>query len=249
MMKRILLIGLVVLAAASCKKPNAEERITAITEYYTENTEDTYAAQIAQYEGDRRIDYLSLVLGKEMGTEDIWTLDTDTGHSLLAAFPGVDKKATEPIISLISAPVDDPTACAAVLNVLKAFKKLRIAHKNDIRAFFYDPQPDSLGQSGLTLAEQDFKDTKEIITFNLVLTSRDTLPANTFVIEDKKMFTAKLIDIVLPYLKPLGEYQFVQGNYYNPEWPIKMATYRFQVDESRLMQDAAVTTAFYMLLN
>lgn len=247
-MKRILLIGLVILTAAACKKVQPEDRVTAITEYFSQN-EDEFAARLAQYEGDKRIDYLSLVLGNDLGTEDIWLLETEAGSSILANFPGVDKEETEPVISLLSAPVDDPAACAAALNVLKAFKKLKIAHKNDIRAFFYDPQVDSLGQSGLTLAGQDFKEAKDIILFNLVLTSQDTLTPHRIVIEDKKRFTAKINEVVKPYFAPLGEFEFVQGAYYNPEWPLQMATYRFHVDKGQLMQDAAAATVFSMLLN
>jgi len=250
-MKRIIWIGLVLITAAACRKVTPEERITAIADYFNQH-EDSYAASIGQYEDTKRTDYLSLTLGKDLGCEEIWSVDTETGSSLLADFPGRESSGANDkgtVISLISAPIDDPWACATVLNVMKAFKSLRISPRNSIRTLFYDAAKDSLGHSVLDTLDGDFREAREVVTFNIVLTSRDTLPFNTFVIEDRGRFVDKVLDIVPPYLAPLGDYDFVKGTYPNPDWPMKTATYRYHVDIHRLQQEAAAVAAFSMLLN
>lgn len=249
-MKRILLIGLAILAAASCKKVTPEERVVAVAEYFTQ-LEDTYTSQIAGYEGPKRIDYLTLVLNKDLKIEDIWTLDSETGSSLLATFEGRDKEAKDkPIVSMIAAPVDDPTACGAVLDILKAFKKLKIAHKSEIRVLFYDAQQDSTGRpAGLALLEQDLNESDELISFAIALSTRDTLPERTFAIDDQRRFREKVREILPPYFTPLGSYNFVDGTFPNPEWPFKMGVYRYCIVPDHLPQDEAAVTVFTMLLN
>ena len=250
-MKRILLIGLAVLAAASCKKVTTEERVVAVAEYFNQQ-EESYTSQVAGYEGDKRLDYLTLVLNKDLKTEDLWTLDSESGSSLLAVFEGRDKDTTKKAtaISMIAAPLDDPTACGVVLDVLKAFKKLRIAHKSEIRALFYDAQPDSLGHpEGLALLGQDILDADELISFTIALSSRDSLPAGTFAIDDQRSFREKVIEILPPYFTPLGTYTFVEGTFPNPDWPNRMGVYRYHVDKDRLPQDEAAVTVLTMLLN
>ena len=250
-MKRVLLIGMVVLAAASCKKVTPEERVVAVADYFNQQEEESYTGKVAGFEGDKRIDYLTLVLSKDLKTEDIWTLDSESGTSLMAVFEGRDKEAQDkPVISMIAAPVDDPTACGVVLDVLKAFKKLRIAHKSEIRALFYEAQPDSLGHpAGLALLGQDILDADELISFTIALSSRDSLPSGTFAIDDQRSFRQKVIEIIPPYFTPLGTYQFVEGTFPNPDWPNRMGVYRYHVDKDRLPQDAAAVTVLTMLLN
>ena len=118
-------MALVVLSAAACKKITPETRIAQIDQHFN-GKEAVYGDKLQQYTEDKKIDYLTLQLMKELGAKDLWTLE-DEGHmALVAEFPGKEKK--NPQISLISASLDDPTACATILEVLEAYKKIKIQH-------------------------------------------------------------------------------------------------------------------------
>lgn len=245
-MKRILLIALVVLAAASCKRITPETRINQISRFFN-GKEDAYSAKLAQYQGEKQLDYLNLVLDGELDASNIWVVEADGQSSMLAEFPGSDRKAD---ISMISASLDDPKACAAVLEVMGALKELKIQHKNTIRTLFYAPAPDSTGQNGLVAVNDELRAFEELILFDIELTTgSETVADKTFVIEEKPDFTKQLLEIIRPYFEPLGQYEFVQGVYPNPSWPLKTSIYRYDIDPADFQKDVAAVTAFTYLLN
>lgn len=246
MMKRVLLILLAVLSTVACRKITPEDRIAQISDYFKTN-ENTYAEDLHRHEGQKRLDYLTLKLAKDINAEDIWTLENEGENSLVAEFPGREGKKTQ--FSLLSASLDDPDACAVVLNTLQAFKDLKINPKGTIRALFYSPLKDTAGISGLSAVFREIFESGELVTFEMEVASRDTLPGHTFFLDEKPVFAERLLEVVPPYLSPLGDYRLEQGEYPNPEWPVKASVYRYYIDPSDLKKESAVISAFSFLVN
>ena len=151
--------------------------------------------------------------------------------------------------AILSASLDDPEACAVALSTLKALKDLKLKPNGTIHALFYSNAVDTAGVSGLDAVFQDIRDSEEQITFELELTTRDSLARHTFVIEDKEFFADQLIEVVPPYMAKLGTFQFRKGRYPNREWPIKAPVYRYSTDPTDLRKEAAAITLFSLLLN
>jgi hypothetical protein len=245
-MKRLLLLSLVVLSAVACKTITPETRIAQIDQFFT-GKEAVYSAKLQQFTGEKQLDYLTLQLMQELGAKDLWTLE-DEGHQVLVAeFPGKEKK--NPQISLISASLDDPTACAAILEVLEAYKKIKIQHKNTIRALFYSPVTDSTGRNGLSVANRDIRESGEMVQFDIELSSHGEQPKHTFILDESPIFAKTLIEVIPGYLAPLGSYQLVQGTYPNTDWPMRCPIYRYQLAADDFQKEAAAMTAFTFLLN
>ena len=245
-MKRLLLLSLVVLSAVACKTITPETRIAQIDQFFN-GKEAAYSASIQQFTGEKQLDYLTLQLMQELGAEDIWTLEDEGQYALVAEFPGKEKK--NPQLSLISASLDDPTACATILEVLEAYKKIKIQHKTTIRALFYSPAVDSTGRNGLSVANLDIQESGEIAQFDIELSSRGEQPEHTFILEETPVFAQTLIEVIPGYLAPLGNYELVQGKYPNAAWPMKCPIYRYQLVPDDFQKEAAVVTAFTFLLN
>ena len=245
-MKRILLVALVVLSAAACKKITPETRIAQIDQHFN-GKEAVYSAKLPQYTDEKLLDYLTLQLAGELGAKDIWTLEEDGQVALVAEFPGKEKKNTQ--ITMISASLDDPNACATLLEVLEAYKKIKIQHKNALRAIFYSPASDSTGRNGLTLVNQDIRESGDMVLFDIEVATRNDQPLHTFVLDESPSFAKTIIDVVPGYLAPLGEYQVVQGVFPNLDWQLRCPIYRYHVDPSAFQQEAAAVTAFTFLLN
>ena len=244
-MKRFLLILLAVLSTVACKKVTPEDRIAQMAEYLASH-QDIHAARLAQYDDAKRVDYLTLQLAKELEATDLWTLETADRNSLVAEFPGNTKGDHQ--LSLLTASLDDPAACAMLLNVLETFRDLKIRHKNDMRAIFYSTAKDSTGTDGLTALNQEMIDDGEIFAFDIALSSTASLPGYTFIISDKRAFVERMAEVVPPYIEPLGSFQLMQGVYPDPEWPLKGPVYRYTLNGDR-NQDAAAIAAFTYLLN
>ena len=87
------------------------------------------------------------------------------------------------------------------------------------------------------------------ITFDMELSTRDTLPDRTFIIEDKAFFADQLIEVVPPYLEQLGSFDFKKGRYPNRHWQVSAPTYRYSFDPAALRKESAAITTFALLLN
>jgi len=236
---------MMVLSTVACKKITPETRIAQMADYLATH-ENQYAAKLNQYEADKRVDYLTLEMAKALGAEELWTLETAGANSLIAEFSGREKENRQ--LSLISASLDDPDACATVVSILEAFKNLKIYHKNDIRVIFYDTAKDSAGIDGLTAINQEMYDENEIFAFDIEVASRDSLPGSTFFISDKPVFAERIAEVIPPYLAPLGEYRFQAVPYPDPTWPLKGPVYRFHLSGNK-QKDAAALAAVTYLLN
>lgn len=245
MMKRILILGLTVLAAAACKKITPEQQVGKLAAFL-DGYQNEYVTPLSQHDAGRKLDYLTLVLNRDLDANAIWTLETGAGTSLVAEFPGREKNGQ---LSLVSASIDDPTACAAALGILRALKDQRLRTANTLRLLIYDNTPDSLGVSGLETVVRDFRASEELITFDLELSTCDTLPQHTFIMEEKPVFVERILEVIPPYFKQLGDYQFVQGEYPNPDWPLKSSVYRYRIDPGDLPRETAAAAALTILLN
>ena len=243
-MKRIQLLALVVLSAVACKKITPETRVAQIGTFF-DGKEDSYSARLQQYTGDKQLDYLTLQLMGELGAKDLWTVEDEGLSSLVAEFPG---KAKAPQISMISASLDDPKACALLLEVLEAYKSIKIQHDNTIRAIFYAPAPDSTRASGLAAINQDLHESGEFNSFDIELSTRGEQPLHTFILEENPTFAEKMIQVLPGYLAPLGDYQVVCVTP-DPAWPLKGSIYRYHINPAEFQKEAAVVTAFTFLLN
>ena len=245
-MKRVSLILLTVLAAVACRKVTPEQQIAKIAQYFETHT-DSYAEDLGRFEGGKRVDYLTLALAKDLKAEDIWTLEYMGENSLIAEFPGRDKKQTQ--FSIFSSSLDDPEACATVLKTLNAFKDLKIKPKGTIRTVFYSTAQDTSGRSGLDAVFGECYEAGEMVTFDLEVSSRDTIPVHTFRLDENPVFAAQMIELIPPYLAPLGTYHLVRGRFPNKEWPVKATLYRYHLDPANLQKESAAVTAFAYLVN
>lgn len=246
-MKRFTLILLMVLSTVACRKITLEDQIARIAEYSAKNP-NTYAEGLQRFEREKRIDYLTLNLAKELKAEDIWTLESLGGNSLVAEYSGKDKKQTQ--FSLLSASLEDPDACAVVLGALRTIKDLKIKPKGSIRVLFYNPTVDSLGLTGLSTVYRELYESGELVTFEVEVSSLDTLPVHTFRIEEKAAFAEQMMEVIPPYLTPLGDFKFERGRYPNKEWPVKASVYRYHLDPAAdLAKESAVVAAFIYLVN
>ena len=245
-MKRLLLLLLTVLSTVACKKITTEERISQIADYF-DKQENTFAGKLEGYEGQKRLDYLTLTLVKELGAGDLWTLENGDGASLVAEFPGKSKQTEK--FSVISASLDDPAGCAVALEVIQALKKLKIRPENGVRVLFYSLAQDSTGRTGLGAVAHEFAVSDEMITYDLELTACDSLAPRTFRVEDRPVFAKQLMELFPPYFEPLGDYHFEKGKFPNPNWPLRTTVYRYAVTPGELKKDAAAVTTFAYLLN
>ena len=243
-MKKLMYFALVLLSLAACKRITPEERIAQISRFF-DGKENNYTAQLQQFTGEKQLDYLNLVLAKDLGAEDIWTIEADGQSSLIAEFPGKEKGAS---LTMISASLDDPAACSAILELFEAYKKYKIQHKNTIRALFYAPV-DSTGNGGLHAVNEELRNSDELIIFDIELSTGRDLPRRTFVLEEKPVFAEQLIKVVSPYIAPMGDYSFKQGVYPNRDWPLTTSIYRYNLSADEFQKDVAVVTAFSFLLN
>ena len=248
-MKRILLIVLAVLAAASCKKVTPDQRIGEFSTYFS-GKGSTHTEWMESHDASKRIDYLTLNLAKTAKADDLWTLEGGGGTSLIAEFTGRTKDKKGPEMTIISASLDDPVACGVVLDVMEAFRELKVQHKNTIRAVFYEPSADSTGLTGLGAVNREFRGSDELMVFDIELSSRDTLPSRTFVLDEQIYFARQLIEVLPTYFKSLGDFEFVQGT--PPDrsnWPMKGPVYRYHVEPGNLDTEAAAVATLAYLLN
>ena len=245
-MKKFTFILLTVLVAASCRKVSPEQRIAQVSKYF-DKAEITYAEDLRRFEGQKRIDYLTLTLAKDLSAEDVWTLEQAWENSLVAVFPGREKRVTR--YSFLSASLDDPEACAGILSILRAIKDMRLKPQGTIHALFYSTAKDTSGVSGLGAIFHESQADGDQITFDFDLTACDTLAGRTFIIEDKAFFADQVLDVIPPYLEPLGKYNFQKGHYPNRNWEVKAPTYRYNLTPADRKKESALITTFALLLN
>ncbi len=246
-MKRILLTVLAVTTLAACTKQiTPEERISQIDTYFKEQPM-TYADALAKIDADRRLDFLTLKLSKDLKAKDIWSVGEDGYASVVGELRGKNH-GKDGDISIVSAPVDDPVACAAVLEAMRAFKKIGIQHKNNIRVLFYGQGKDDEDRTGLALVSSEFSGENELISFATDVNSMGLYPKRTFVLEEQPMFVEKMVKVIPPYIAPLGPCEVKQG-VFPPAWDLRAPAYRYSVEEGTLARDAAQLTAFLFLVN
>ena len=177
-MKRVLIILLAVLSTVACKKVTPEMRIAQMADYMAEK-ENVHSAKLSQYEGDKRVDYLTLQLIKNLAADDLWSLENAGENSLVAEFLGKSKSDSQ--LTLLSASLDDPDACATILSILEAFRDLKISHKNDIQVLFYSSAQDSTGQSSLDAINQELDESGDFFAFVINLFNFFTKSAGSLI--------------------------------------------------------------------
>ena len=248
MMRKTALLCMILLATADCKQVTPEEQIAEIGTYFNQY-ENSFASKLSQLDEAKRTDYLTLVQAKDLDADEVWLLETDEGQALVAEYPGrKPKKGEEPQLSLLSAPLDDPQACASALAVIEAFRKMKIRPASTIRTAFYSTASDSTMVSGLTVLREDLLEAGEVVSYNLDLTTSGDEAPHTFIIEENSRFVEQFLSVLPPYFKPLGEYRFRQGTFPNTSWPINAATYRYTLNRDELPHEtAAVATLIYLL--
>lgn len=253
-MKRILFFLLVTLVAtSSCSKKVPSEKIISDFCQQYDKKGDVYREPLSQVAPEKRGSFILLKLGKDLKAADVWTLDFEEedvesgemngGQVIVAEFKSREKDRH---ISMISACLDDPDACSAVLDVLNAFKEAKFRPALTLRAVFYDGG--KTGTDGLKAAANDFIQASELSTFDIEVSSRDSIPEKTFIIEDKLAFAGKLVEVVPPLVKPVADVDFEIGDFPREGWPTSIPTYRYRLGSDRL-SDLKALTAFTFLLN
>jgi|GEM_PF-1800722 hypothetical protein len=248
-MKRLFLFLMVtVLATTACsKRVSSEKIITQFSKHY-DKVGDVYQQPLSGVSTDKRADYIMLKLGKDLGVTDIWSVDFDpeegVGGPVVVAELKSRKKDAQ--MSMISACLDDADACSAVLDVLDAFKREKIRPAFALRAVFY--YGGESGTDGLKAIAQDFLDENELAAFDIEVSSRDSFPERTFIIEDKLFFAEKVVEVLPQYLAPLGDVTVESGDYPHEGWPTTIPTYRYRLGSDRLT-DLKLLTAFTFLLD
>lgn len=249
-MKRLALLLLVTVAATSActKKVATDQLISQFTKHFDQQG-DRYTEELAAMTPEKRATYITLQLSKELGAKDVWMLDFDrdgnAGQVLIAEFKARDK---DPHISVISACLDDPAACSAVLDVMDAFKQAKIRPANAVRAVFYDGC--ASGAEGIRVMNDDFKQSYELAVFDLEVSSCDSIPERTFIIEDKPVFANQLVEVIPAYIKPVSDVKFEIGDFPRKNWPSTIPTYRYRLGTpADRLSDLKVLTAFTLLLN
>lgn len=262
-MKRFLLILTVaVLAAAGCtKKVPSQQLVYGFAQHFDKDG-DRYTEQLVQLDPGKRADFITLQLSRAIKAADIWSIDfeytekgpgadsdtlqageTKTGEAIVAELQSREK---DPTISMISACLDDPAACAAVLDVLDAFKKAKLRPAFAVRAVFFDGG--STGTDGLKAVADDFVMSNELAAFDIHVSSNDTIPERTFIIEDKLAFASKIVEIIPEYLQPVCDVDMLTGEFPRKGWPTLIPTYRYRLGSDRIT-DLKALTAFTFLLN
>lgn len=254
-MKRILLFLLVTLVAASActKKVPSEKIISGFSQQYDKKG-DVYREPLSQLSPEKRSGYILLKLGKDLKAADVWTIDfeEDTlesgemggGRVIVAEFKSREK---ERHISMLSACLEDPDACSAVLDVLDAFKEARVRPALTLRAVFYNGGKS--GTEGLKAVAHDFYEAGELSTFDIEVSSLDSIPERTFIIEDKLAFAGKVVEVIPPLLSSVADVSFEVGDFPREGWPTNIPTYRYRLSATDRLTDLKALTAFTFLLN
>lgn len=89
-MKKFTLILLTVLMAAACRKVSPDQRIAQISKYF-DKTDNTYVEDLQRFDNEKRLDYLTLTIAKELNAADIFTIEHADAQSLVAQFPGRER--------------------------------------------------------------------------------------------------------------------------------------------------------------
>ena len=248
-MKRILLLTIAVLAAAtSCsKKVSSEQLIEGLVQHF-DTKGDQFSEPLAGKSAENRADFITYHLGKTLGAADIWTLDVgssdeENGQVIVAEFKSHDKNAD---ISVLSASLDDPEACGAVLAVLDAFKQAKIRPAMALRAVFYDGG--ETGTEGIRTLYDDFNQSGEIAAFDIEVSSLDSIPEKTFLIEDRPVFVRKIIEVIPAYLTPVCQASVKAGDFPREGWPVLTPTYRYRLGDDRI-DDLKALSVFTLLMN
>lgn len=232
-----------VLATAGCTKKVPSEQLIADFAKHYDKVGDRYTRQLSGMDAEKRNGFITLQLSNEIKAQDLWYIESDGDAVIVAELKSREK---EPKVSMISACLDDAAACGAVLDVLDAFRQNKIRPALALRAVFY--YGGETGTDGLKAVCEDFLRAGEMAAFDIEVSSRDTLPERTFIIEDKPLFAEKVVEVVPQYLAPVCDVQFQTGDYPRQGWPSSFPTYRYRLGSDRLA-DLKALTAFTFLLN
>lgn len=155
------------------------------------------------------------------------------GRNIVAEIPG---KVNPDHIILLSAHVDswfnsqgaqdNASGCVAAIEVLRAYKKLRMQPRNTLRIVLY--QDEEINLSGLKEFARISKEKHESYIFDLEIDSGAGKPVGFSVSEDPGYFS-KMEEVLTPYLEPRG----LTLTRYTGErnWPLK-PYYTFRTDNS-----------------
>lgn len=242
-MKKIILLSLTALMTFSCKPVPPEKKVADIYKYFSNEKFEPVSLSACT------VDDLALALAADAGFEDLWTIDEEDGScNLVGEIEGV--KHPENTI-VLSAALDNPEACAAVIETMKAFRKLKIKPNSTIKVAFYEPavQIDSTVSSGMTTVARSITEKNSNILFNLEMTQDQAIGKNTFEIGGEKAdFFNRITEIIPPYFAQYGSFHFTKGPEKDTIWPIAVPQYRFRPDGS-LNQQAAALASFVFLMN
>ncbi|HOG42270.1 MAG TPA: M20/M25/M40 family metallo-hydrolase [Bacteroidales bacterium] len=145
------------------------------------------------------------------------------GRNLVAEIPG---KVNPNHIILISAHVDswfnsqgahdNASGCVAAIEVLRAYKELRMKPRNTIRIVLY--QDEEMNLSGLKEFARIAREKGESFLFDLEIDSGAGKPVGFHIFDSEDYFT-KMEEVLTPYLEPRG--LTLTYNDSDRDWPLK----------------------------
>ena len=240
------MIAALTVAASCSKKVSSEQLIEGFVQHF-DTKGDQFTGPLAEVSAENRADFITYRLGKDLGAADIWTIDAESpeeevGQVIVAEFKSRNKDTD---VTLLSASLDDPEACSAVLAVLDAFKQAKIRPAMALRAVFYDSSETG---AGLKALYDDFCQAGEMPAFDIEVSSLDSIPEKTFLIEDRPVFVQKIIEVIPPYLAPACKASVHAGDYPREGWPIPTPTYRYRLGDDRI-DDLKALCTFTLLMN
>ena len=231
-MKRVILVIQAIVLMASCKQMPIEEQISRL--YEGASTLEEINGEIAKaqnFTDSDLTDYYSYLLAKKAGVK----LDeiSDDG-CLTARFYGNKKKENSAV--LLTADVNERSACIAAIEILNIYKQSKIRPNHNVRVVFYEDSlavPTNLGEAYL---------------LRMNLHDIDTLEKHTFTLWEAEPIYEKLIEIVPPLLNPYGTYSFVNERFYNGR-KRHDSEYDYNIDRKEIDKEAAAAASLMHLLN
>lgn len=235
-MRKTLILLATAVFAVSCIKVTPEQTIDKIYQYFS--TSDGYSPVEGEFSSAEDI---TIGLASETKIKDIWTVDEGNGN--VHVF-GQIKGAKHPDkVILLTSSVQNEKGNAILIEIIKAFNKLKIKSNNTIILAFFQGK-----YEGMKIVAEALKDSKEQILFNLHLDGNEETQ-RTFILGESDRIYGKINEIITPYYEGHEVIKFIKAPEHPENWPLDVSLYRYDIDEKDIAGDAAVLSSFIFLMN
>jgi len=235
-MKKAIIALAAAMLAVSCIKVTPEQTIDKLYNYFS--AENEYVPAASEYSNAEDI---AVAIATETKIKEIWTLEANGATNVFGEIKGVKKPDQ---IILLSTSIENGPGCAAIIEMMKAYGKLKIKSNCTIQLAFYHGETD-----GMNVLADALGDTRDHILFELQLDKESVYGPKTFVIGENDRFFEQITEVIPPYLNVHDKFNFVQGEEYTPGWPLSVRLYNYKVNQSDFAKDVAALASFVFLMN